>query len=271
MTIVNQSTGEIIAPLNDQEAQRLTMRIRLRLDTIADNYVAVMPLIREAVERRAWESLGYSGVSSYVSECFGDALTKLSVDVRRVVVAELSAAGMSTRAIAPVVGTSHMTVSTDLAGVKGFTPDGPPAASIGSAGGSLVQPQEPTAPATALTSVEPGTAPEQVEPPASAGAARTITGLDGKTYRPVDHEARARVAVERYPDLSWQFEQRDFEHCWRTADKLDEFAERGQLEERLENLRRYNAVEKAKQDGTYVPPAASAICPTCGQTRKANP
>ena len=110
--LVNVETGEIApAPLDRAEAERITTRIRLRLDAIADNYVAVMPLIREAIERGAWVALGYNGVSQYVSECFGDALQHLGVEVRREVVRELSAAGLTTRAIAPVVGVSQKTVS----------------------------------------------------------------------------------------------------------------------------------------------------------------
>ena len=34
-------------------AERRAERIRLRLDSIADNYGAVMPMIREAIEKRA--------------------------------------------------------------------------------------------------------------------------------------------------------------------------------------------------------------------------
>lgn len=115
--IVNTETGEILAPIDRVEAERLTTRIRLRLDTIADNYVAVMPLIREAIDRQAWSVLGYSGVSEYVSECFGDALAQLPPNVRREVVAELAASGMSSRAIAPVVAVSDRMVRKDLAAV----------------------------------------------------------------------------------------------------------------------------------------------------------
>lgn len=208
MTVIDHATGEILTPLDRAEAERLTTRIRLRLDTIADNYVAVMPLIREAVERRAWEALNYNGVSSYVSECFGDALTKLSVDVRRVVVAELSSAGMSLRAIAPVLGVTHPTVLADRrSGGKDLPPSDLPAGStlLGPGGAGEIASQEPTAPATALTSVEPGTAPEQVEPPASAGAARTITGLDGKHYaQPAPISEAERVARQEEQDrLDW--------------------------------------------------------------------
>jgi len=49
--------------------------------------------------------------------------------VRREVVRELTSAGMSTRAIAPVVGTGHKTVARDFiaAGVSGDTPQPGPA------------------------------------------------------------------------------------------------------------------------------------------------
>lgn len=43
-----------------------------------------------------------------------------------VVVSMLASEGMSTRAIAPIVGVSNMTISNDLAGVKTFTPDPAP-------------------------------------------------------------------------------------------------------------------------------------------------
>ena len=128
MNLINTATGEIVEPIARAEAERLTTRIRLRLDTIADNYVAVMPLIREAIERGAWSVLGYSGVSEYVSSCFGDALTHLGVEVRREVVRELTAAGMSTRAIAPVVGVDPKTVRNDQrSGGEMSPPDPEPA------------------------------------------------------------------------------------------------------------------------------------------------
>ena len=49
-----------------------------------------------------------------VQDRFGGALTRLPVDLRRPVVHELASAGMSTRAIAPVVGVSKSLVAQDL-------------------------------------------------------------------------------------------------------------------------------------------------------------
>lgn len=147
MSLVDATTGELVE-LDAAAAERRAERIRLRLDAIADNYTAVMPLIREAIENRDDLALGYRSPGDYVADRFGAALTNLGVDVRRVVVKELTEAGLSTRAIAPVVGVHHDTVARDArrrSGVVDTTP-------------------EPTA-------------SEPAEP-------RPVTGIDGKTYSP---------------------------------------------------------------------------------------
>lgn len=191
MSLVDTETGELIEPLDRAEAERLTTRIRLRLDTIADNYVAVMPLIREAIERQAFAALGYTGVSQYVSECFGDALAHLGVEVRREVVRELTAAGMSTRAIAPVVGVSHDTVHKDIrAGVRDLTPE--PDDSDDWPEADLPTPTEFDADPIFVSATEALAAvieradetfatPEPTNE-CAIPAPRPVTGLDGKTY-----------------------------------------------------------------------------------------
>lgn len=184
MTLVNTETGEIFEPLNRTDAERLTTRIRLRLDTIADNYTAVMPLIREAIEREAHRALGYRSVGDYVSKCFGDALSRLGVDVRREVVRELTEAGMSTRAIAPVVGVNNATVHRDLARVASATPDPEP---------------EPTP--------EPCVRPQPV-----------VTGIDGKTYtRPTPVKPRRKPLTDTARDAGWDL-RKSAERLQRIAD-----------------------------------------------------
>lgn len=84
---------------------------------------------------------------------------------RREVVRELTEAGMSTRAIAPVVGVSNYTVQKDReAGVRDLTPDAP-------------QPS----PQTPAPTIPPG---EPVSRDVGAGHARTVTGIDGTRHRP---------------------------------------------------------------------------------------
>lgn len=124
--LVNTATGEITGEMstivdtplvNSAEvtaaAERRAERITLRLDAIADNYRAVLPMIREAVEKRDDIALGYRSPGEYVSDRFGQSLAGLGIDVRRAVVQELTQAGMSTRAIAPVVGVGSTTVKRD--------------------------------------------------------------------------------------------------------------------------------------------------------------
>lgn len=125
LTIIE--TGEVIEQMTRVEAERITARIADKLDAIADNLEQVLPLIGEALTRRAWESLGYVSPQAYVSERFAGSLARLSPDVRRPVVAQLSAAGMSTRQIAPVVGVTHKTVVKDSQSMREVVPEVPPA------------------------------------------------------------------------------------------------------------------------------------------------
>ena len=107
-------TGEVIEEMTRVEAERITSRIADKLDSIADDYEQVLPLIGEALTRNAWKSLGYASPTDYVSERFSGSLKRLPLEVRRPVVKELSEAGMSTRSIAPVIGASRMAVQRDL-------------------------------------------------------------------------------------------------------------------------------------------------------------
>jgi hypothetical protein len=99
----------------------------------------------------------------------------------------------------------------------------------------------------------------------------TATGIRAARERiapRIDHAALADVAVAEFPDLAYyRDEAPDLEHCWRLAEKLREFAGRGELDERLGYLRRSIDLARAKCNGTYVPtplPVAKT-CPTCGQ------
>lgn len=115
-------TGEVIEEMTHVEAERITSRIADKLDSIADNYEQVLPLIGEALTRNAWKPLGYASPTDYVSERFSGALKRLPLEVRRPVVKELSEAGMSTRTIAPIVGTSQSSVDRDIQVTRSGSP-----------------------------------------------------------------------------------------------------------------------------------------------------
>lgn len=109
-------TAELLPiPLTEDEAQRLTDRIELRLVTIAETIEKVIPLIEQAKAGDAHTALGYRGWPEYVADKFGGLLSRLQREDRQPLVQLLSDQGMSTRAIAPVVGVSQRTVANDLA------------------------------------------------------------------------------------------------------------------------------------------------------------
>lgn len=140
LATVNPETGELLDP---SAAERRAMKIGLRLDAIAENYQAVMPMIREAIDLRDDIALGYRSPGDYVSDRFGQALSKLGMELRREVVRELTDAGMSTRAIAPVVGVHHSTVADDVAATVGG-----PTVTVGINGKTYVRPPRDAAPLT---------------------------------------------------------------------------------------------------------------------------
>jgi hypothetical protein len=102
-----------VGPLGEKEAEELTKRIDRGLTALADAYDTVMPLIREAYDRGAYEALGYESHKAYLKDRFGGSLAKLSPHVRKLVVDELTKQGLSTRDIANLTATNQSTVSRD--------------------------------------------------------------------------------------------------------------------------------------------------------------
>lgn len=113
--------------LDEAGARRLTMRIALQLDTIASNVEQVVELIDQARVENIHQQLGYASWPAYVKAEFGGRLDRLKRAERRPLVEVLAGTGMSTRAIASVVGVHHDTVASDIraaeSGVGNPTPD----------------------------------------------------------------------------------------------------------------------------------------------------
>ncbi len=122
--------GERIeTPLDEAAARRLTGRIRLHASSLAEHStgtgVSFRTAVAEAIDRlvelidqgrtgQADVALGYPSWIAYVETELSDALPRLCCSQRRDVVAQLTAKGMSARAIAPVVRSSQGTVARDL-------------------------------------------------------------------------------------------------------------------------------------------------------------
>ncbi|GAB3125759.1 hypothetical protein [Glaciibacter psychrotolerans] len=202
------TTVAVIPQMTHDEAETITEQITFRLDAIADNYEVVMPLIREAIERGAHDVLGYPSVGAYVSDQFGGALSRLGVEVRREVVRELSAAGMSTRAIAPIVGVTRQMVSKDIHANEVAT-ELPP--ELSDAPGTTQRltgansASEANFPALAAVNLDTGEVFDAPTTVTETHTVKTVTGLDGKTYKTQEPKTPQRRALtETARDTGWE-------------------------------------------------------------------
>ena len=110
-------------PMSADEARRVTDRIRLLLGSITEATTKAIALIEQAEAGAAWQALGYDSWPAYVVAEFGDALAGLARAERIPITAKLSEGGMSTRAIATVVGVDHSQVVRDQQVVQSAPPE----------------------------------------------------------------------------------------------------------------------------------------------------
>lgn len=163
------------------EARRITERIRVTAVTFAESRQRLIDLVQVAKDGQAHVALGYASWTGYLSEVLGEEPMRLTRDDRKEMVQLLAAEGMSTRAIAPIVGVSNKTVHQDLASevLPKVTPEPP---TIATADRVIVAEQR-------HVNIDSG---EITEPP-------TITGMDGKQYtRPTKPAPRAEALPSQF-------------------------------------------------------------------------
>lgn len=139
----------VVTLLSPGEAQRLTQRIKLTASTIRDNLFKLRNLVEEAKNSNAWQVLGFQSWTAYLADTLADEPMRLGREERQELVGYLSGEGLSTRAIAPIVGASVSTVKTDVQVANS---------------GHLANEDEPSAGVVEADTPAP------------------VTGLDGKTY-----------------------------------------------------------------------------------------
>lgn len=192
----------VVTLLSAGEAQRLTQRIKLVAGSVRDNLFKLRNLVDEAKSSNVWSVLGYESWTAYLADTLGSEPMRLGREERRELVEYLSGEGMSTRAIAPVLGVSHMQVKRDRdAGVTNVTPEPEP-----------VFDPTPTLPPRADDWVVPGvevnpSTGEVIEVPAASEpeVPRTVTGLDGKNYTmPAAPKQRRGALIDDARSAGWQ-------------------------------------------------------------------
>lgn len=141
--------------LTEKQARALTDRIKSRWDSLVEGGDRLMELVAQAQEGKADEALGYKSWTAYIAAEFKDTpMLGLGKEERRDLIVSLSDSGMSTRAIAPVVGVSDFTVREDLKKSKAN-------------GASNLAPEEGDVVEAEIVDETP----------------RTVVGLDGKEYK----------------------------------------------------------------------------------------
>lgn len=165
----------VLAILSPSEAQRLTQRIKLTASGVRDGLFKLRNLVDEAKSSNAWQVLGFASWTAYLADTLGSEPMRLDRSERQELVAYLSGEGMSTRAIAPIVGATKSQVARDievsssghLAPVPFGTPEPEPT-------------PEPVAdPVTGEVLDDEAVVTEHIV----TEKTRTITGMDGKSYK----------------------------------------------------------------------------------------
>ena len=113
--LVNTDTGEIIEPMPSAEARQLTTEAQTEFGATADHYERGWAAIEKVLRRNGFLALGYRSQGDYLGTEFAHYLDRLNVPQRRLAARQLTDAGLSTRAIAPIIGVSEATVRRDMA------------------------------------------------------------------------------------------------------------------------------------------------------------
>lgn len=110
--------------LDEDHARQLTERIRLTASTIRERWDRLVQLVEQAKAGEVADVLGYASWTAYLSDVLGGQM-RLAGPERAEWVGYLTGQGMSTRAIAPIVGASPKTVARDAERAREASPEAP--------------------------------------------------------------------------------------------------------------------------------------------------
>lgn len=111
--------------MNEREARVITEQIRISAHNYTEARTKLMERVQEAKDGNAHMVLGYQSWQAYLAEVLGEEPMRLARDERQDMVRMLANEGMSTRAIAPIVGANQATVVRDLASDANASVDEP--------------------------------------------------------------------------------------------------------------------------------------------------
>ena len=218
MTIVAVETTELVS-LSASEAQRLTQRIKLVASSVRDSLAKLRDLVEEARGTDAWQVLGFHSWTAYLADTLGSEPMRLDREERQELVGYLAGEGLSTRAIAPIVGVSQMQVvrdvqkpaETNVSPAPAFTPVSDTHHEFPK--GDMWSPDESFTDSTAAPVVMVNTETGEVTDPTPVPVitettvtekTRTVIGLDGKTYTPEARLKQRKPITDAARDAGWE-------------------------------------------------------------------
>lgn len=171
--------------MSEAEAHKVTEDIRHNAKSFTEYRARLMDAVDRAKRGSAHLALGYCSWTAYLSDVLGEEPMRLARGERQDMVRMLSDEGMSTRAIAPIVGAGMTTVKRDL---KAPGPGGPPEPYVNRETGEI---HEPT--------VDYQAEANKIISSVAKGEPQKITGMDGKTYsRPEPPKPRAEAVTKQF-------------------------------------------------------------------------
>ena len=176
--------------MTENDARRITERIRYTALSARESLEKLQALVTQAQEGQAHVALGYASWTAYLADVLGDQPLRLPRDQRQQLVGYLAGEGMSTRAIAPIVGVTDRQIRRDISGGTNVPPAQTPSAEA----------------ATTAGDAEVEGSGEAVSDPPSAPVRPTVTGLDGKTYTrpaPPERKPQRRPITDQARDAGW--------------------------------------------------------------------
>lgn len=114
MSALVNTTGEITETLTEDQARRLTERIRIAATNYTEAKAKILALVDEAKAGQAHVALGYASWTAYLSDVLSDEPLRLARDERRELGGRLADEGMSNVAIGKVLGVHDTTVARDI-------------------------------------------------------------------------------------------------------------------------------------------------------------
>jgi hypothetical protein len=191
----------------EDEARRITTSIQLLLDSAQSTLDRLEAKVIEAYERRADLALGYASWGEYADAEFSDKARYLPRADRREFTIKLSERGMSSRAIAPLIGVSDRQVRNDVG--SNFPPvlsDEPGRITKLTGSNSVADalsdvPDLPVNPLTGEVYEAGDTSPQTVT---ETHTVKIVTGLDGKEYKTTPKEPRRSSILDDARNAGWQ-------------------------------------------------------------------